>query len=160
MSFPSGTSITTDNVASGSADPSLARVDLYNLIVAVNALIASENGNSGVAVLNSTGKLPARLIPSTMAPTGDLTLIPTSGVVSLSNVLRLAQLYTVEVGTVVGTSGSTAGDLIYLVDGDAGQPCLGCYDGSAWRIVRFGSTIGDVGGTLESAFSLEATPDA
>lgn len=160
MTFPSGTVISTDNLDSANDDPSLARVDIYNAVVALNSLIASENLALGVVVLNGSGKIAASLLPNTYATTGNINLTPTTGVVALNRVLRLTQTYTTDLGTVTGTTSPTGGDVAYLIDGDAGNPCLACYDGTNWRVVRFSMIVGDVGADLESDFAITATADA
>jgi hypothetical protein len=158
MAFPSGTNIDTTNF-SATGDPSLARADLLQLIQVFNQLINSENLNTGVAVLNATGKLNSNQIPGTLAPTGDQTLAPEGGVVNIENVLRLKQLLTVELGNAAGTDSPVAGDMVYLTDGDAGTPCLAVHDGSNYRVVRFAMVVGDVGATLSSTATLSATAD-
>ena len=75
-------------------------------------------------------------------------MTPSTGVVTLNRVLRLTQTVTADLGTATGTSSPVAGDLIYLTGGDAGQPCLGVYDGSAWKVVRLMTRVGDVGAAL------------
>lgn len=157
MTFPTGTEISTANVDSADKDPSLARVDILNLINAVNSIISSANTAQGVLVLDGTGRVTASRLPATLAPTGNLGLQPTSGIVNVNNVLRLAQIYSSDLGSTTGTATPTAGDVVYLVDGDGGQPCLGCYDGSAWRIVRFFTTVGDVAASLAATTTLTAT---
>lgn len=155
MAFPTGTTISTANVASPDSDPSLARADIYNLIVAVNSLIASVNAANGVAVLDSGAKLSTAYIPGTLSPTGDQTLSPSSGIVSLRNVLRLRQIQFVQLGSMAGTASPQAGDLVYLTDGDAGQPCISVYDGTNWRIVRLATAAGDVGAEITAVAELE-----
>jgi hypothetical protein len=158
MTFPSGTSINTSNLDSAADNPSLAREDLYNLVVAVNQLIASENSASGVAVLNGSGKLDAARLPTTVS-TASLSLQPTSAIVNLNRVLRLQQTVTADLGIATGTDSPQAGDIVFLTDGDAGQPCLSIYDGSGWKVVRLFTAVGDVGGTLTAVASLTATAD-
>lgn len=157
MTFPTGTVIDTTNVASVNSDPSLARADIYDLIVAFNALVASVNAASGVAVLNGSGKLAASLLPTTQNVTGTLVLQPSTGLVNIRNVLRLYQIATSDLGTTTGTTSPTAGDLVYLTDGDAGQPCLAVYDGTKWRVVRLMTQAGSVGAALTSSSTLTAT---
>ena len=159
MTFPSGTQISTDNLDSATDDPSLARVDLYDAVVALNSLIASENTALGVVVLNASGKIAASLLPNSYSITGNINLTPTTGIITVNRVLRLTQTYTADLGVVTGTASPTAGDLVYLVDGDAGQPCLGCYDGTNWKIVRFMTAVGDVGGAISGEFTLSAEAD-
>jgi hypothetical protein len=151
MTFPTGIQIPTANVASPSSDPSQARQDIYDLINAVNQLIASANGSNGVAVLNGSGKVGNNQLPSNYVVAGDLQFRPSSGVVNIRDVLRLAQRFTAD-NALLTTA--TAGDIIYLVDGDAGQPCLGVYDGTNWRVVRFMTQVGDVGAELVAESSL------
>jgi hypothetical protein len=160
MTFPTGTTISTANLDSPDDDPSLARVDLYNLAVAVNDIIASANAAQGVLVLNSSGKVAATLLPATFTTTsGSIGIQPANGVVSLNRVLRLQQTFTADLGSVTGTTAPSAGDLCYLVDGDAGEPCLACYDGLNWRIVRFMTQVGDVGASITGTATLTATAD-
>ena len=157
MTFPTGTVIDTTNVATADADPSLARVDLYNLIVAVNDIIASANAASGVAVLNGSGKLNSSQLPSTLSISGGLQLQPTTGIVNIRNVLRLYQIAVDDIGVTLGTTSNQAGDIIYLTNGDAGQPCLSVYDGTKWRVVRLATQVGSVGATLTATSTLTAT---
>jgi len=161
MTFPTGTVISTANLDSPDDDPSLARVDLYNLAVAVNNIIASANGNQGVLILNSSGKIAASLLPATFTTSsGSINIQPDNGVVGLNRVLRLQQTFSADLGSVNGTQTPTAGDLIYLVDGDAGRPSLGCYDGTHWRVVRLATQVGDVGASITARVTVTAEADA
>ena len=158
MTFPTGTTISTVNLDSGDDDPSLARVDLYNMAVAVNAIIASANAAQGVLILDASGKIAGSLLPATFQTTaGNISLQPASGVVSLQKVLRLSQIVTADLGSATGTTSPVAGDLAFLTDGDAGSPCLAVYDGAAWKVVRLMTQVGDVGAALTTAFTLTAT---
>lgn len=157
MTFPTGTTIPTTNLASASSDPSLARADLYDLVVAVNAIIESYNAAQGVLVLNGSAKVATGYLPSTIAVTGNIALQPSTGIVSVQNALRLSQIVTADLGTQTGTTSPSAGDLVYLTDGDAGRPCLGCYDGTKWRVVRFATQVGDVGAAITATATLSAT---
>lgn len=159
MTFPTGTSIETTNLASDASNPSLAREDLLSLVNAVNQLIASANSNSGVLVLNASGKIASAQMPGTINPTGNILLAPTGGGVSIENVLRLTQILTAELGTLTPTDAPQAGDLVYLTDGDAGNPCLGVYNGTEWRIVRFATSVGGATATISATATLSATAD-
>jgi hypothetical protein len=159
MTFPTGTQINTSNLDSADDDPSLARVDLLALVQAVNQLIASANLASGVAVLGGTGRIAGSQLPSTINPTGNLILQPSTGMVNIRNALRLYQIYSDDLGSVTGTASPEAGDMIYLVDGDAGTPCLAVYDGSNWRVVRLMTSVGDVGATVSGIFGLTCSAD-
>jgi hypothetical protein len=159
MTFPTGTQIPTTNLDSSDDDPSLARADLYNLVVAVNQLIASQNLASGVAVLDGTAKIAISNLPSSFTQSGTLALQPGAGIVSVNRVLRLSQTYTADLGSATGTTSPVAGDLCYLVDGDAGQPCVGAYDGSVWRVLRLMTQVGSVGATLTASSTFTAAAD-
>lgn len=159
MTFPTGTVISTANVDSGDGDPSLARVDIYNLITAFNQLIASKNLASGVAVLDGSGKVQSSLLPTNYSVTGTVNLIASTGIISINNVLRLTQIYAADLGTETGTASPSAGDCCYLVDGDAGSPCVGVYDGTQWRVVRLMTTVGSVGAAITATTALTAEAD-
>ena len=157
MTFPTGTTIPTTNVASASSDPSLARQDFYDLIVAVNSILSSYNAAQGVLVLDGSAKVGTVYLPSTVAVTGNQVFQPSTGIVSIQNVLRLAQIYTADLGTQTGTATPNAGDLVYLVDGDAGRPCIGAYDGTKWRVIRLATQVGDVGAAITARVTVTAT---
>ena len=157
MTFPTGTTISTANVASVDSDPSQARADIYNLITAVNSIISSANAALGVLVLDASGRISGTRMPGTFNPTGNLSFQPSTGIINIQNVLRLAQIYSEDLGTVNGTASPTAGDMIYLVDGDAGTPCLGVYDGTQWRVVRLMMPAGSAQSALSTTVSLTAT---
>jgi hypothetical protein len=159
MTFPTGTVISTTNVDSAADDPSLARADIYDLIVAFNALVASKDLANGVLVLNGSGQINATLLPATQTITSTLILQPSTGIVNIRNVLRLHQIATADLGTTLGTTTNQAGDVVFLTDGDAGNPCLSVYNGSQWRVVRLATQVGDVGATLTATSSLTATAD-
>ena len=159
MTFPTGTVISTANVDSPDDDPSLARGDIYNLIVAVNQLIASVNAANGVLALDNSAKISTAYIPGTISVTGDQTISPSNGIISLRNVLRMRQITFVQLGTMAGTTSPSSGDIVYLTDGDAGNPCLAVYNGSQWRTVRLGTQVGPSGAAITSAFTLAAEAD-
>lgn len=160
MTFPIGTQISTANLDSSDDDPSLARVDLYNAVVALNQLIASANAASGALVLDGNAKIPTINLPGTYQVTGNILLQPSLGVVSLQRVLRLQQTVVADLGTANGTTSPTAGDLVFLTDGDAGSPCLACYDGAKWCVVRLMTQAGSVGAALTATSTLTAEADA
>ena len=154
MTFPTGTVISTTNVSTADSNPSLARTDIYDLIVAFNQLVASVNTASGVAALNGDGTLSSQYLPTTYATSGDLQLRPTSKIVNIRDVLRMAQRLTADNSLLTS---SVAGDIIYLTDGDAGRPCLAVYDGTNWRVVRLATIVGSAGAALTATSTLSAT---
>jgi hypothetical protein len=160
MTFPIGTQINTTNLDSNDDDPSLARVDLFDLAVAVNALIASANQAQGVLVLDGSGKVANSNLSGFLQLTGDISLRPSTGITNVRNVLRMNQISVDQLGSTIGTTGPQAGDLVFLTDGDAGQPCLACYDGTAYRVIRFMTQVGDVGAGFTAGFTVVAEADA
>lgn len=138
MSFPT-IQVSTANLDSDADNPSLARADLYNAVVALNTIISGSNQDSGVCVLNSAGTISSNQVPLTVTPTGTLTLAPSTGVVKIQDVLRLQTQTTAQLNARVGL---TAGDCAYSTDGDAGAPCLAVHDGTNWRVVRLMTAIG------------------
>lgn len=160
MTFPTGTVISTANVDSPDDDPSLARADIYNLILAVNQLIASVNAANGVLTLDAGAKISTSYIPGTISVTGNQTLSPSTGIISIQNVLRMRQISFVQLGSLTGTASPTAGDVVYLTDGDAGNPCIAVYNGSQWRTIRLGTIVGPSGAALTATSTLTAAADA
>lgn len=137
MPFPTGT-ISTANLDSSADDPSLARVDLYNAVVALNTIIDEGGEANGVALIGATGKLPTSVIPATIQVTGDLTLQPSSTIVNIRDILRMTVWTTADIALIASPA---EGDVVYCTDGAGGSPCLAVYDGSAWKRVALGATI-------------------
>jgi len=137
MAFPINT-VSTANLNAGTDDPSLAREDLLDLTEKVNTIITESNTADGVLVLDINGRVPAAQVPATQSPQTDLTLAPSTGVVKIQDVLRLQQLSVTEVET---RTANAAGDLVFVLDGDAGAECLAVYDGAEWRRVSLGAAI-------------------
>jgi hypothetical protein len=112
---------------------------------------------NGVLVLNGSGQINATLLPATQTITSTLILQPSTGIVNIRNVLRLQQIATADLGTTLGTTSNQAGDVVFLTDGDRGNPCLSVYNGSQWRVVRLATQVGSVGATLTATSTLTAT---
>ncbi len=153
MTFPTNQTVNTTHLDSPDDDPSLARGDLYTLVTLFNQIVTSVNSAQGILVLDGSGQIAVNQIPVNLAVTGDLTLQPSTKVVKIQDVLRLQPRYTADNVALTPTTG----DMIYLVDGDAGGPCLSVYDGSNWRVVRLMTTVGDAGAALLATTSLVAT---
>jgi len=137
MSFPT-TAVTTTNLDAGTDDPALARVDLLDAVTKLNTIITEANGADGVVTLTSSGKLSATVIPNTMVSTGTLNLAPTNGIVNIQDRLRLTP---VSVTVANALASPVEGDLVYCTNGDAGDPCVAVYNGTAWKKIALGATI-------------------
>lgn len=57
------------------------------------------------------------------------------------NSVMVDELLTLTPTTVAGAPTGSAGDVIYVSDGDAGSPCLGVHNGTDWKVVSLGATI-------------------
>ena len=130
MTFPT-TAITTTNLDSPSADPSLARVDLLTAVEYINTIIDEKNTANGVVVLQGDGTIDGTLMPTAIRP-NTLTLGPTSTVVKIEDILRL-QLIPSSVLKNLDTP--IAGDVALSSDADSGNPALCFYDGTNWRFM-------------------------
>jgi len=130
MAFPTGTSINTTNLDSGADDPSLARADIYNAVVALNNIIASADTADGVALLNASNKYDSTKFPTTIAVTGTQTIAPTSGVVNIQDVLRLTALPATSISALASPQ---LGDIAISTNAAGGNPAFCVYTGSAWR---------------------------
>lgn len=135
MTFPTAT-INTTNLDAATDDPSLARTDLFNALVALNTIISEADTASGVALLNGSGQYASAKMPSTLSVTGTQTISPTSGIVSIQDVLRLSQLPTASINALTG---SQLGDIVISTDANAGNAAICFYDGTNWRFMGFGN---------------------
>ena len=138
MAFPTGTSIPTSNLDAGTDSPASARADLLSAVTALNDIIASANGNSGVLVLSGSGKLPSSTIPTQITLASGVQVInPVDGVVNIRDILRLQPNTVAELTALT----SSAGDVAYCSDGAGGNPCVAFYNGTNWVRMSVGATI-------------------
>jgi len=137
MAFPSGTVIENSNLDSGTDSPANARADLLSLVNAFNQVIASENGNNGVCVLNNSGKIPVDILPTNING-ASLALQPTTNVVQIVDCIRLPRKTVADLAIDFPTP--QAGDIVNLSNGNAGAACLAVYNGSAWKVIALGAT--------------------
>jgi hypothetical protein len=77
-------------------------------------------------------------MPQTISPAGSLTLAPANRIVSVDRVLRMTPLNVTQVNLLAD---ATEGDIVYIENGDAGDKCIGVYNGTDWKVVALGSTI-------------------
>ncbi|CAB4153788.1 hypothetical protein UFOVP641_26 [uncultured Caudovirales phage] len=133
MPFPSGNSVDTTELASGTGNPATARAQLYALATWFNALVASENAANGVCVLDGFGVVDPSQMPSEISPATTLTLSPTNGNVKIEDVLRLQ---IIPKATLLTRVDMVIGDIAYAADditGTNGKLCF--YDGTNWRYI-------------------------
>lgn len=137
MTFPTGT-ISTTHLDSSADDPSQARADIYNAVVALNTIITEANAAGGVAVLDGSAKIGVAQIPTSLSVTGDLTLQPSTGIVTIRDILYINPQPTSDIELFASPA---EGMLVYATDGAGGSPCLAVYDGTAWKRIALGATI-------------------
>ena len=136
MAFPTA-SVTTTNLDAGTDDPSLARADLLDGVQKLNTIISEGGAANGVALLDSSAKLSANQMPTTITATGVQVLNPSSGVVHIQDVLRLTSKTVAELTAL----SPNEGDIAYCSNGNAGAKTMAVYDGTNWKVVALGATI-------------------
>lgn len=136
MAFPTA-AISTTNVETSTADPSLARADINSAFTALNSIITEANAAGGVLVLDASGKVSATAMPNNINTSGSLSLSPATGRVEINDILNLTPLTTAQVSAL----SSSTGDVAYVSDGDTGSPCIAVYDGTDWKTLSLGTTI-------------------
>lgn len=138
MAFPTS-QVSTTNLDDAADDPSLARADLLDAVQKLNTIIDEGGSASGVALLNSSGKLSATQMPGSITATGVQVINPTGGVVHIQDILRL----TPKTDTELNALTSVAGDVAFCSSGvdSAGEPCLALYDGTNWRAITLGAVL-------------------
>lgn len=136
MPFPTGTTISTAHLDSGSDDPSLARADIYSAVVAVNNIISSADTASGVAILDGSGKYKSAKFPATISVTGTQVLSPSTGIVNIQDVLRLTALSSSAISALATPQ---LGDIVISTNAASGNAAVCFYTGSAWKYLAFSS---------------------
>lgn len=130
MAFPTG-AVTTDNLDAVTDSPASARADLLLAVQKLNDIIASYDSASGIAALDSGGrivntKLPAALVSSS----GNITLTATTNIVKVNNFIELTPV------AFANLPGSPViGQVAYLTtDGASATKNLPIYyNGTAWK---------------------------
>lgn len=137
MTFPTGQVITTSNLSSASAKPSDARADLLLAVETINTIVADADGPYGVPILDSIGQIQSDQLPAQYAPSDDLVLSPTTGIVKIQDVLRLQILPKADV---LALTGSAIGDMVLAADDLTGaNPKIAFYDGTNWKYLALSS---------------------
>ena len=139
MAWGNAGNVITTNVDSASDDPSLAREDIYNAMLELQAVINGRGSASGVASLDTSSLVPAAQLPNTIESSvgNNLILAPDTTRVAIQDIINLNPKTVTELNAL----SAIQGDVAYCSDGDAGSKCIAVYDGSAWKVVGLGSTI-------------------
>jgi hypothetical protein len=133
MPWANSTNVSTDNVNSASDNPADARADIEAAFLELKNVIAGRGTASGVASLDSTTKVPAAQLPSTLtSTTGNISLQPANERVSVSSFVNLAPVAHASLPT-----SPAQGDVAFLTTDStpATQNRLVYYDGSGWKYV-------------------------
>lgn len=134
MVWPTGQQASTSNLDSSTDNPSLARLDLYDAVTYLNAIIASKNEADGACVLDSFGQIPTSQIPNTIEVVGNLALEPSTTIVNIKDTLRIEPKSMDQ--HAADTATHFAGDMKFItdaVDGAGTGPALAIYDGTDWK---------------------------
>lgn len=139
MAWGNASNVTTVHLGSATDDPSQARVELYNALIELAAVINGRGAANGVASLNASSQVPASQLPDTLttALTNNLILDPDTGRIAMQDIINLNPLTVTEVEARTGITG----DVAYCSNGDAGSPCLAVYNGTDWLRIQLGSAI-------------------
>lgn len=145
MGWGTAANVTTANLDSAADDPSLAREEIYNALIELQAVINGRASTDGVAPLNASSKIENTYLPDTIASTvsTDLTLAPSTGRCVIQDILALTPKTTSELALLA----ANAGDIAYASDGDAGSACIavctGLSDsnGTIWYKISLGAQI-------------------
>ena len=145
MGWATLANVTTVNLDSASDDPSLARAELYNALIELQAVISGRGTASGVAPLNGSSKIDAVYLPNTVTSDGglDLTIAPATLRTVFQNIIAL----TPRTVNQLSALSANAGDIAYCSNGNAGQPCIAVCNGTTdsngteWFRIALGSQI-------------------
>jgi hypothetical protein len=127
----SGTTITFTST------PLASDIIQVRFIASTATVTGIQNGNSSVLINTTAGNAVA-----TINGVANVAVFASSGVYvsTLSASANLAlPVYTVAAATAL--SGIATGQLIYVSNGDSGNPCLAVYSGGAWKRIALGATI-------------------
>lgn len=143
MAWGNSGNVTTTHLDSATDDPSQARVELYNALVELAAVIDGRGQASGVAPLDATTKIDAQYLPDeiTSSATNNLILAPDSTRVAIEDIINLAPKTTAELEALDTAGDAIQGDVAYCSDGDAGSKCIAVFDGADWLRISLGSAI-------------------
>ena len=142
MTFPTGSQVSTTELAAGTGSPAAARLQILTAIQNLNSITAEVNTVGKVVVLDSGGSVPGSSIPSTVSPANNLTLSPGTGIVKIENYLRM-QILTKT--AVLALTTMTTGDIALAADDVGGTNAKLCiYDGTHWKIISTLSSLSNL----------------
>ena len=132
--FPTGTSLTTDHLDNATDSPASARTEIKASVDAVADIIASYDSASGIAALDSSGKIVNTKLPNTLisSSSANLTLDPDTSMVKIQNFINLSPVAYANL-----PASPAQGDVAFLTtDGAAAtKNQLVFYNGTNWYYV-------------------------
>lgn len=147
MAWGNSNNVTQNNLGSGTDDPSQARVELFNALTELIAVINGRGTALGVAPLDSNTKIENTYLPNTITSSAstDLTISPTTEKTNFENIINLNPQTVAELELLTGNEG----DIAFCSDGNGGDGCLAVSlgendsQGSIWYRITLGTQIED-----------------
>lgn len=132
MAWGTTGNISTANLDSALDSPASARIDLYNALVELTAVINGRGTADGVASLDSTTKIPSAQLPNEFNSSAatDLLLNPSTGIVQVQDIIALSPITRTNAYAV---SGLADGMIAMMSDGDSTITKPAYYAGGVWR---------------------------
>jgi len=139
MGWATSGNVVTTNLDAATDSPASARADIKTAFDELKNVIDGRNTTNGVAGLDSGGLVENTRLPNTLISSGsnNLTLDPGSGKVAIQDILNLNPRTVAQLNALT----SAEGDVAY-VSNDSGGKALAVYDGSNWKKLTLGGTIG------------------
>lgn len=137
MTFPT-TPISTANLDSSAADPSLARADLLQAVESLNTIMSEVNQALGVALLTGDGKYDGTKFPDSQYTDGQCTITAGNNIISLQSLVRLQRM---PKEVLLAQTDMIDGDMVLCSDADGGNLALCIYDetNTEWKYLPMAS---------------------
>jgi len=136
MTWATAGNITTEHLNAGTDSPASAREEIKSALDELTNVANGLGQPGGAAKLDAT---TSRVIANSgIQSSTNITLAPASGFsVDIENILNLKPQTVAELNALT----SSEGDVAY-VSNDSGGKALAVYDGSNWKKITLGGTIG------------------
>lgn len=132
--FPSSATIATGNLDAATDSPASARADIKAAFDDLQSIVDSYDTASGIAALDSGGKVANTKLPDTLisSSSANLTLDPNTGMVKIQDFVNLNPVAHASL-----PASPVKGDVAFLTTDStpATQNRLVYYDGSGWKYV-------------------------
>lgn len=124
--------VTTTHLDSAQDSPAQARVELYNALIELQAVINGRGTANGVASLDSNSRIPSAQMPNEInsASATNLVLDPSTSIVKIENI---AHLQPISRSDAYAQTGLADGMIAMMSDGDSTTTKPAYYSGGVWR---------------------------